>query len=623
LYEQNLIDPFQVSEFGESDMLCYSKKHGSIKGVALLILITTLLIGCARVETTAASSTQTDTQIPATFTSSPVPPTFTAIPTSTQIPNTTIPTPQPTTTSTPEPTIPAFTVMGGIEYANDDPVQSLSIYLPQEENKKPQTLLVFGGEGFPKLVKHFAKTGYPVIAFKARNDSYLTETQDGFCALAWAHANASVYGFDAGQIIPVGGSMWGGNAALLGLVDDPSPFLEECPYTLPETGRVLGVITLAGVFNYSQEKDFFSGFIQAITDYMGGTPDQVPGNWAEASAITWVRGDEPPFLLVHGTSDTNVSQRQSENFAEALENVGSDSELVLLPGINHSNSVTAPQVFEAMQAFLEQLILEQSAISQENDQPATPSAGVIDDLRITIIYDNYLQDERLPSEWGFAALVEYQDYVLLFDTGGTDTLMENMHVLDIDPRRIQAVVLSHAHGDHIGGLYSFLAEANQPPVYLLPSFPNDFKDNVADLTEVIEVSDPTEIFPNIFSTGQVSGEVKEQGLAIRTNQGTVIITGCAHPGITRMVRRGRSAVQPGSDVDYDPIALVIGGFHLISSSPGQIEGIIADLESLNVQQISPTHCTGDAAIAMFEEAFNEGFIAGGAGKVITLGGSSP
>jgi 7,8-dihydropterin-6-yl-methyl-4-(beta-D-ribofuranosyl)aminobenzene 5'-phosphate synthase len=85
-----------------------------------------------------------------------------------------------------------------------------------------------------------------------------------------------------------------------------------------------------------------------------------------------------------------------------------------------------------------------------------------------------------------------------------------------------------------------------------------------------------------------------------------------------MVRRGRSSLQPGDDVEYAPVALVVGGFHLAYEYPDQIERVIADLLSLNVQQVCPTHCTGDVAIAMFDEAFGDGFIRGGAGKIITL-----
>jgi 7,8-dihydropterin-6-yl-methyl-4-(beta-D-ribofuranosyl)aminobenzene 5'-phosphate synthase len=256
-------------------------------------------------------------------------------------------------------------------------------------------------------------------------------------------------------------------------------------------------------------------------------------------------------------------------------------------------------------------------LSQGTSQPDTALADV-ETLRITIVYDNYLQDERLTPEWGFAALVEKDEHVLLFDTGGTGVLLDNMRLLGFDPKAIEAVVLSHRHPDHTGGLLPLLAEANQPTVFLLASFPAHFKNAVAELTDVVEVTRSMEIFPDIYTTGEVIGDVREQALAIRTDEGTVIITGCAHPGIARMVRRGRSSLQPGAGVEYAPVALVAGGFHLSDETPDQIERVIADLQALNIQRISPTHCTGDVAIAMIAEAFGNAFIPGGAGKTFTL-----
>jgi TolB protein len=249
-------------------------------------------------------------------------------------------------------------------------------------------------------------------------------------------------------------------------------------------------------------------------------------------------------------------------------------------------------------------------------EPTALSDGA--DLRITIIYDNYLQDDRLTAEWGFAALVEYADHILLFDTGGSDTLMNNMHLLSIDPMTIEVVVLSHEHMDHIGGLLPFLAEVNQPTVYLLASFPADFKNSVAFLTEVVEVTHAMKIYPDIYTTGEVIGGVKEQALAIRTDEGTVIITGCAHPGIVGMVRQGRSILQPEDSVALAPVALVVGGFHLAHENSNQIERLIADLQALDVERVIPTHCSGDIAIALFAEEFDDGYIPGGAGQIITL-----
>jgi 7,8-dihydropterin-6-yl-methyl-4-(beta-D-ribofuranosyl)aminobenzene 5'-phosphate synthase len=250
----------------------------------------------------------------------------------------------------------------------------------------------------------------------------------------------------------------------------------------------------------------------------------------------------------------------------------------------------------------------------------TPADGehYLDQVRITILFDNYSHDERLISEWGFAALVEADDHVLLFDTGGGAGLVSNMHRMGIEPASIETVVLSHQHMDHIGGLLPLLAEGIHPTVYLLTSFPADFKAQVARLTDVVRVTTSLEILPGIYTTGPVSGGVREQALAIRMQAGSVIITGCAHPGISRMVARGRSVLQPGNQADYAPVALVVGGFHLGGASASDVEQVIADLQAMNVQRVVPTHCTGDAAIAQFADAFGDGYISGGVGRIITL-----
>ena len=102
----------------------------------------------------------------------------------------------------------------------------------------------------------------------------------------------------------------------------------------------------------------------------------------------------------------------------------------------------------------------------------------------------------------------------------------------------------------------------------------------------------------------------------------MVVTGCAHPGVVRMTRRGRSAVQSGSDGDEDmSVALVIGGFHLMGSSQNQVESIIEDLRELGVNQVSPTHCTGDEVIAMFAELLGDDYISGGVGQIIAFTGS--
>jgi 7,8-dihydropterin-6-yl-methyl-4-(beta-D-ribofuranosyl)aminobenzene 5'-phosphate synthase len=235
-------------------------------------------------------------------------------------------------------------------------------------------------------------------------------------------------------------------------------------------------------------------------------------------------------------------------------------------------------------------------------------------VRITIVYDNTAYDPRLASDWGFAALVEYGEHTLLFDTGArASILLGNMDLLGIDPAGIETVLLSHAHSDHTGGLLGLLQQGVAPTVYLLESFPEAFTSQVAALTEVVEVgSDPMQILPGVFSTGGLGSDVVEQGLVLQSPDGIVVITGCAHPGVVAMVRRARQVAE-------GEVALVVGGFHLGGASRATIAGIIEDLRALEVRQVAPAHCTGDQAAGMFADAYGEDCLGGGAGRVIVVG----
>ena len=218
-------------------------------------------------------------------------------------------------------------------------------------------------------------------------------------------------------------------------------------------------------------------------------------------------------------------------------------------------------------------------------------------VRITVLYDNYLADERLQTDWGFAALVEYGEQMLLLDTG-TDgaVLLANMETLEIDPARIDILVLSHEHMDHTGGMAAlFEAGATPDTVFVLPSFSDDLKGYITAFADVIEVDPGLEITPGIVTTGELTtGPIPEQALLIDTAVGLIVMTGCAHPGIVEVVRTAR-------ELTGRPITLVMGGFHLVETATNQIKTIIRDLHDLEVTQVAPSHCTGDGAIQLFEQ----------------------
>lgn len=237
--------------------------------------------------------------------------------------------------------------------------------------------------------------------------------------------------------------------------------------------------------------------------------------------------------------------------------------------------------------------------------------AVTQPLTITVIYDNNRFDPRLSSAWGFSALVEYRQHTLLFDTGGDGKiLMANIRLLGFDPAHIEGVVLSHIHGDHTGGLTSLNTGA-QPAVYLLPSFPASFKRQIEHLTTVIEVSSGQSLAEGFWTTGEMGSNIREQALVIQTEQGLVVVTGCAHPGVVSMVEQAQRMFS-------EPVRLVLGGFHLSSKTEADIRAIVKDFRRLGVEQVAPCHCTGERALAMFAAEYGQDFIQIGVGSVIEL-----
>ena len=246
---------------------------------------------------------------------------------------------------------------------------------------------------------------------------------------------------------------------------------------------------------------------------------------------------------------------------------------------------------------------------------AFPEEGV-GTVSFTVVYDNNPHDPRLRTAWGFACLVRCEAQTVLFDTGGDGSiLLQNLASLALDYREIDAVVLSHAHSDHTGGLGALLdafpAAAARPTVYVPAAFPGSFKRGVRSRTRLVEVTGPREIAGGIHTTGEVGAGLVEQALVVETREGTVVVTGCAHPGVVEMVRRAREQLE-------GPVAWVVGGFHLGGAPEARIAGIIQELRGLGVRKVAPCHCTGDRAREMFAAAFADAYAAAGAGWGISL-----
>ena len=267
--------------------------------------------------------------------------------------------------------------------------------------------------------------------------------------------------------------------------------------------------------------------------------------------------------------------------------------------------------------------------------------------RVTVLYDAFGTPSPLARDWGFAALVEYGGRRVLFDTGNNgDIFARNVKQLGVDLSRLDAVVISHRHGDHTSGL-NYLLSVNPSVTIYAPregaffksTLPASFLERAPGLPpnlqyfggkdpERIETGTPwergnfrivdkaVEIFPGMFvltTQSQKAGtmEMNEVSLAIRTPRGLAVIVGCSHPGVEKVL---------GEAVKIDArLHTVIGGFHLVGTSPADVDRVVTMLhDTLKIDRVAPGHCTSERGFAAFLKAFGDRFDQAGVGAVLAL-----
>jgi 7,8-dihydropterin-6-yl-methyl-4-(beta-D-ribofuranosyl)aminobenzene 5'-phosphate synthase len=280
------------------------------------------------------------------------------------------------------------------------------------------------------------------------------------------------------------------------------------------------------------------------------------------------------------------------------------------------------------------------------DSPGGSSAQA--KAQVTILYDAFGGVPEMQKDWGFAALVEYGGKRILFDTGDNpDILAHNAKAKGIDLAQLDFVVLSHRHGDHVGGM-EYLLNVNPKVKIYAPnenfgvfgfSLPSAFYRKDESLPaeqryydgappEVMKfgsawpranfelIDKTTEIAPSMYLISLVSDkpttlELHELSLAIKTPDGIVVVVGCSHPGIDKIV-------EQASLIDKH-IHLIVGGLHLVVAKDPEIARIVNVLhDGARVDYVAPGHCTGEPMFAALRKAFGDHYLYAGLGTTITF-----
>ena len=269
--------------------------------------------------------------------------------------------------------------------------------------------------------------------------------------------------------------------------------------------------------------------------------------------------------------------------------------------------------------------------------------------RVTILYDSFGKSPTLTMDWGFAALVDYGGKRILFDTGNNAQIFEhNVKAAGVDLQKLDFVVMSHRHGDHMGGL-AYLLKVN-PTVKIYapkersgvygddqpsstwyrkdPSLPTEQRYYRGAPPEIIHMGEAwpnanfqlidknIEIVPGMYLIALVSDtpgtlEVHELSLAIRTPDGLLLVVGCSHPGVEHILREA-SAIDPH-------INLLLGGLHQIQAPDAEVERIARVLhDQYKLDRIAPGHCTGEPEFAALKKTFGDHYLYAGVGSVVDL-----
>ena len=277
---------------------------------------------------------------------------------------------------------------------------------------------------------------------------------------------------------------------------------------------------------------------------------------------------------------------------------------------------------------------ETRSVPEWND--GTP---MIERLQITVLADDHVDVPNLLAEHGLSMLIEADDRRILFDTGQGKVLRGNADALGIRLSGLDAVILSHGHYDHTGGLTVLLPECSPAAMFLHPAalqpkyakadgpsyrvigLPESSRQalNAVD-DRIVWSRSAIEVVPGVWCTGEIprlpANEqtdtgffldadccdpdplTDDQALFIETRAGIVVIMGCAHAGIVNTLDRVSALTG------RDQICMLAGGLHLARATNEQMEASADAIGRLNVHVLAPCHCTGMGAHSYLRARFH-------------------